>query len=498
MKLIERWILLAIVSLALLLIFLDVTVLYVALPKLTSALNATASEKLWILNIYSLIVAALLPGAGTLSDRFGHKKMFLCGLVIFGFASLFAAYSTTPNMLIGARVLLAIGATAMMPATLSLIRVHFKNENERALAFGIWASIASTGAVLGPVIGGLLLEHFWWGSVFLINVPIVIIGFLSTIYFIPNDHINENNKQKWDFIGSMQIMIGLFGVTYAIKALSKREIIFNEFFIALLVGILFIWAFVRRQNRSKTPLIDFSLFKNAVFSSGVLVALICTIVLIGFELLLTQRLQLVLGFSPLDVGLFVLPMSLAALIAGPITGFLMARLKADKMMLSALFIAAMGICSYLFLYNAAQAIQYVCLCLLGFGLSAATTAASSAIMNSAPIERAGMTASIEEVAYEMGGILGVAIMGSIMNAVYTANFVIPRHIDVPQTVRDSIDEIFRIAPDLAKTDADQLFHVAFTSFNASFLTVLSVSSLFLIGLILLLLIVQFIKRKHTK
>ena len=175
MTLHNRWLVLAIVSSALFLIVIDMTVLYTALPRLTHDLAASASEKLWIINAYPLVVAGLLPGVGSLGDRLGHKRMFTAGLVVFGLASLAAAYAPSAEVLIAARVLLAVGAAMMMPATLSIIRLTFEDENERSFAIGIWAAVASGGAAFGPVVGGILLEYFWWGSVFLINVPVVLI-----------------------------------------------------------------------------------------------------------------------------------------------------------------------------------------------------------------------------------------------------------------------------------------------------------------------------------
>ncbi len=171
-----RWLVLAIVSSALLLIVVDMTVLYTALPRLTHELQVNASEKLWIVNIYALVVSGLLLGMGTLGDRLGHKRLFMAGLVVFGVASLAAAYSPGAATLIAARALLAVGAAMMMPATLSILRLTFADERERAIAIGVWASVASGGAAIGPVVGGVLLEHFWWGSVFLINVPIVLLA----------------------------------------------------------------------------------------------------------------------------------------------------------------------------------------------------------------------------------------------------------------------------------------------------------------------------------
>lgn len=182
----QRWIVLAIVSSALFMIVIDMTVLYSVLPRLTHDLAASASEKLWIVNIYPLVMAGLLLGLGTLGDRLGHKKLFVMGLTIFGLASLIAAYAPTPLVLIAARTLLAIGAAMMMPATLSIIRTTFSDERERSLAVGIWASVSSVGAGMGPLVGGFLLEHFWWGSVFLINIPIVILALILAILLIPN------------------------------------------------------------------------------------------------------------------------------------------------------------------------------------------------------------------------------------------------------------------------------------------------------------------------
>lgn len=217
----NRWLVLAIVSSALFLIVIDMTVLYTALPTLTHELRATATEKLWIINAYPLVVAGLLPGVGTLGDRLGHKRMFLAGLVVFGLASLGAAFSQAPAWLIAARALLAVGAAMMMPATLSLIRLTFMDEKERAFAIGVWAAVASGGAAFGPVVGGALLEHFWWGSVFLINVPVVLVALLAGATLLPNRP--GNSDHPWDLIGSIQVMIGLVGLTYAIKEIAKRD-----------------------------------------------------------------------------------------------------------------------------------------------------------------------------------------------------------------------------------------------------------------------------------
>src|SRR5690606_36405409 len=215
----NRWLILAIISSALFLIVIDMTVLYTALPTLTHDLRATASEKLWIVNAYGLVVAGLLLGMGTLGDRLGHKRLFVVGLLVFGLASLCAVFSTTPSLLIASRALLAVGAAMMMPATLSILRLVFTDDSERAMAIGMWVAVASAGAAFGPVLGGVLLEHFWWGSVFLINVPVVLLALVLAIWLIPDRPGNPD--RKWDLTGSVQVMVGLIGLAYAIKELGK-------------------------------------------------------------------------------------------------------------------------------------------------------------------------------------------------------------------------------------------------------------------------------------
>lgn len=345
----NRWLVLAIVSSALFLIVVDLTVLYTALPRLTHDLAATASEKLWILNAYPLVVAGLLPGCGTLGDRIGAKKLFMAGLLAFGAASLLAAFAPSSAILIAARALLAIGAAMMMPATLAIIRLTFTDEKERAFAIGIWAAVASGGAAFGPVIGGLLLEFFWWGSVFLINVPVVALAWLAAWLVLENRPGRASHP--WDLLGSLQIMVGLIAMAYAIKELGKRAPAWEAALAAAVLAVIAFLLFARRQRRSTVPLIDFSLFRNGEFAAGVIAATLSSAALIGLELVFSQHLQLVRSLSPLEAGLLMLPIPLAAIVAGPSAGMALPRLGAQRVLWMSLALAGLGLTAFLVVYQ---------------------------------------------------------------------------------------------------------------------------------------------------
>lgn len=484
MTLHNRWLVLAIVSSALFLIVIDMTVLYTALPRLTHDLAASASEKLWIINAYPLVVAGLLPGVGSLGDRLGHKRMFTAGLVVFGTASLAAAYAPNAEMLIAARVLLAVGAAMMMPATLSIIRLTFEDENERSFAIGIWAAVASGGAAFGPVIGGVLLEYFWWGSVFLINVPVVLIALVLALTVLETRPGNKN--RQWDLIGSVQVMIGLVGVTFALKELAKRDSSMLLFTVSMIVGLIALVVFYRRQRATNGMLVDFSLFGNRKFSSGVMAASVSSAALIGVELVFSQRLQLVAGYSPLQAGLLILPIPLAAFVAGPLVGWGLPKIGEARVLWGGMLITGLGTALYLLSFQMQPHIWLIGLMIMGFGVGAAMTGASTAIMGNAPEEKAGMAASVEEVSYELGGATGVTIFGSLMTAIYTAFMIVPEGSDFPETIRDSLDEALLLAETLPAEQAQHLREVGFMAFDQAFMWVIATASLLIFATALLI------------
>jgi MFS transporter, DHA2 family, multidrug resistance protein len=463
----RRWLTLAIAASALFLICVDMTVLFVALPSLTRDLAASNNAKLWIINIYSLVVAGLLPGLGTLGDRYGHRPLFIVGLLIFGSASLAAAYSPTPSLLIAARALQGLGGATMMPATLAIIRATFTDEHERSLAIGIWASIASAGIALGPVVGGLLLAKFWWGSVFLINVPVVLVAATCTVFLVPRDQ-PENKGTDWDLIGSLQIMVGLFAVVYAIKEIAQQDFSAGTIAAATMTGIAFIALYVRRQNARATPLIDFTLFRLPAFSAAVAAASLGTAGIVGFELVLGQHLQLVLDRSPFQAAMVLLPIPVGAILASPVAGRWMRHVASSS--LSAVGLLLSAACALLLVAFsvdglATDVLQIALLLGVGVGNGITTTCASATIMSSAPPSRAGMAASIEEVGYELGAALGVAVFGTLMTISYAASVALPElQTPPPPNVRDSLDEALAFANQVSGTGGEAIRIAGRTAF----------------------------------
>lgn len=477
-----RWLILTIVSSALFLIVVDVTVLYLALPHLTRDLGASPTQKLWIVNAYALTVAGLLPGAGALADRYGYKRMFVSGLVVFGVASVIAAFSPAPHILIAARALLAVGAAMMMPATLAIIRHVFEDQQERAVAIGIWAAIASGGAALGPVVGGLMLEYFWWGSVFLLNVPIILIALVLAIVWIPRSQ--PNPARPFDPVASVLIMVALVSLTFAIKSFSAAEPSPWQAFSGMLVSGLAAWGFAARQVRTQVILIDFKLFANPVFSAGSLTALVACATLMGMELAISQRFQLITGLSPLQAGLAILPIPLAAFVAGPLSGHYLQRIGVQRMLWMSLALTGTGFASYVLAMNAPLWIQIPTFILIGTGIGSAITAASSAMLLNAPANQAGMAASIEEVSYELGAALGIATLGSLLSAVYSTTIRLPDHGGLNQSlitgIESSIDQAISLTTELPDALARTVMEAAHSAFDRGFVAVMSASALLLV------------------
>lgn len=433
----HRWLLLMMVGLGLLLVTVDITILLTALPVLTHELHASAAEGLWIVNAYPLFSTGLLLCAGTLGDRIGHRRMYLVGLVIFGLASLMAAYAGSVAVLVLARVLQAVGASAMLPATLALIRVGFADERERALAISAWACLSLVGAILGPLLGGWLLGHFHWGALFLVNVPIIAVAWLGTWFVAPEQR--NPNADPWDLPSSVLALLTLSSLVLAIKTATHPPIDLGLLGAALATGLVAGLAFVRRQRRLTHPLLDFSLFRNPAFAAGVLGAVSVTFTTGGVLLGVSQRFQWVAGYTPLQSGLLASVLFVGTLPSSILGGLWLHRIGLRRLISGGLAVGALG------MLVAAQALPWhpsglqaadeglgwlvTGLLLAGLGLGATISVASTAIVESAPPHRAGMASSVEEVAYEFGALLSIALLGSLLTGLYTVFVQLPPGVD---------------------------------------------------------------------
>ncbi|WP_063837486.1 MFS transporter, partial [Streptomyces sp. NRRL WC-3549] len=326
----NRWVVLVVLCLSLLLVALDSTVLHVAVPAVTEDLRPSAVGLLWIVDAYPLVCASLLILFGTLGDRIGRRRVLLSGYALFGVASAVAATAGTPAVLIGARALLGVGGAMIMPATLSILRQVFPDRRERALAIGVWTAVAAVGAATGPVIGGFLVENFWWGSVFLINIPLMAVILPVGRWLLPESR--GGGDGPWDVFGALTAAAGVLGVVLGIKRLGGGGAVPDAgSLVPLLAGAALLVLFVRRQRRRAHPLIDVAMFSRPAFTTAVGCIVLAMLALVGLELIAVQYLQLVLDLSPLETGLRLLPLTFAAMAAGATGSYTLRRVGPRRM-----------------------------------------------------------------------------------------------------------------------------------------------------------------------
>ncbi|MEV7174355.1 MFS transporter [Streptomyces sp. NPDC093224] len=414
----NRWVVLAVLCVSLVLVALDATILHVAVPSVTEDLRPGPMELLWVVDAYPLVCASLLILFGTLGDRVGRRRILLLGYGLFGVASAIAAFADNAQVLIAARALLGIGGAMIMPATLSILRQVFPDRRERALAIGIWTAVAAIGAASGPVLGGFLIEHFWWGSVFLINIPLMALILPLGRWLLPESRGSADGP--WDVLGALMAAAGVLGAVLGIKRLgAERHLLDAEALVPLLTGAVLLVLFVRRQKRREHPLIDMRMFSRAAFSTSVACIVLAMLALVGLELIAVQYLQLVLHLSPLETGLRLLPLTFAAMAAGATGSYTLARVG-PRTMVSLGFVLT-GFAVLLLTLMGQQdrpVLLTVGFVLLGFGLQTTLFAAYESMLSEAPAETAGGAASIGETSYQLGAGIGIALLGSVMNAAY--------------------------------------------------------------------------------
>ncbi|MFC3894986.1 MFS transporter [Lentzea rhizosphaerae] len=455
----RRWVVLAILCASLLLVSVDATVLHMALPALSQDLRPTATSQLWIIAVYSLVAAPLLLAFGTLGDRYGRRRILVLGYVVFGLASLACAWAPSVAVLIAARAGLGAGGAMIMPATLSLLRQAFPDRAERQVAIGIWSGVAGSGAVLGPLLGGFLVETFSWHAAFLINVPVMVVAIPLTYWLIRESA--DPPDGPWDVLSAVLAALGVVAVAFAIKQTPHGGTMFVLGPLAGLLGCLLLVAFVRRQRKLPVPLLDVTLFRNRAFSVAVGSVLLVMTSLVGLGLLFAQYLQLVLALQPMQAALRLLFVMVAAVVGSIVAGPLLQRLGNRRATVAGFVVGAAALTSAAAGLTVTENLWLLgpVLAATGFGVSVSLTAASDALLAAAPAEQAGAAAAVEETAYELGAGLGVTILGSVATLIYTASLP-----GTASQARDGLTEATAAAAGLPPEASAQLLELARAAF----------------------------------
>ncbi len=444
---------------AVLMLGIDATVLALAIPALSADLAPSATELLWIGDIYSFAVAGLLVTMGALADRVGRKRVLLVGATGFGLASALAAFAPTAETLIAARFLLGVTGATLMPSTLSLIRNLFPEPRERTRAIAIWSAAASAGVALGPLVGGVLIEHFWWGAVFLINVPVVIALVVAGWLLLPESR--DPRPGPFDLVSSALSMLAVVPLVFAVKHVADGGADLLALTTAA-VGVLAGWAFIRRQRRLPSPMIDVALFRNAAFSGAVLATLISVFALSGLLYFFSQYLQLARGFTPIQAGLAELPSTLASLAAIALVGLTLRRFGLGRSIATGLALTSLGL---LLVAATEGAESYVWLAMalvpLGLGVGLTLTLCTDAVVGTAPAHKAGAASAISETAYELGVALGIAVLGSLLSVLYRSGLALPA--GLPAETGDQVRESLASAVTVLPPDSE-LVHTAQEAF----------------------------------
>jgi len=412
----RRWAVLAVLSVSLLIVSLDTTILNVALPTIVRDLHASSSELQWIVDAYSVVFAGLLLVIGTLGDRVGRKWVFMAGLVVFAAGSAASAWSSTPALLTAFRALMGIGGAAIMPSTLSILTNVF-GDDERATAIGIWSGTTGLGVAVGPVIGGWLLAHYWWGSVFLINVPIAAIGLLAAVWLVPN---SKNLAAKApDPVGAVLSVAGMGLLLWGIIEAPNRSWTSALVLGALVAAAVVLAAFVVWERRSTHPMLELSFFSSPRFSAAVSSMGIVLFALMGGLFVLTQYLQFSLGYSALAAGLRIAPVAGVLLITAPLSTPLVRLLGTKVVVCAGLGVIAAGL---LMVSSTTVHGGYLdalpAFVLIGAGTGLAMAPSTDSVMGSVPPELAGAGSATNGAFLQTGGALGVAVLGSLLNGRY--------------------------------------------------------------------------------
>ena len=465
----RRWIALGILCLSLLLAVVDNTIVNVALPTLNSDLGASTTQLQWIVDAYTLVFSSLLLTMGHLGDRIGRKRALQLGLALFAITSALAALSTTSGQLIGARALMGVGAALIFPATLAILVNVFTDAKERAAAIGIWTAMVGVAVAIGPITGGFLLEHFSWGAIFFVNIPVAIVAIGLAAVLLPESR--DPKVGPLDFRGLVLSAAGVGLIIWAIIEAPSWGWGSLGILAALIGGVVLLVVFTLVERRLEHPMLDVRLFKNARFTAASLSVTTAFFALFGFIFLITQYLQLVEGFSPLQAGIRTLPFAVATGVMSPLAIVLMHRFGSKRIVVVGLLVMAAGflVATTLDVDTPYFGAVIVSMVLIAAGLGLTTSPATESIMGALPPEQAGAGSAVNDTTREFGGTLGVAVVGSIFLSVYGAKVVDGyRSLGLPtqfeSTVRESMGGGLAVAGQLPAGPAAELTHIVKAAF----------------------------------
>ncbi|MFJ8844690.1 MFS transporter [Streptomyces cyaneofuscatus] len=484
----KEWAGLAMLALPSILLSLDVTLLHLAVPHLGAALAPSSTQMLWIIDIYAFMIAGFLVTAGSLGDRIGRRKLLLIGATAFGVASVLAAYANSAELLIAARALLGIAGATLMPSTLALITNMFQDAKERGTAIGIWAASFSVGIALGPVVGGAMLEVFWWGSVFLLAVPVMVLLLITGPLLLP-EH-KDSAAGRIDFLSVLLSLAAILPIVYGVKEMAKHGIE-PLTAIAVVVGVLFGLIFARRQLRLDDPMLDLSLFRSRAFSIALGVMLFAAIAMGGIYLFVTQYLQMVAGLSPLRAGLWLLPAAGLLILSSMVAPVLARRIRPGNVTAIGLVLSAIG---YLILTQADPSNNGLAYVIVGFtfvymGIAPIMAMSVSLIVGSAPPEKAGAASALQQTSSDFGLAVGIAALGSLGTTVYRNQVGDAIPDETPQAVenatRDTLAQALEATRDLPAGLADQIITPAREAFASGLNTVAVINAVIVIAMAVL-------------
>ncbi|GAB4588344.1 MFS transporter [Nocardia sp. IFM 10818] len=464
-----RWIALTILVLPVVLVAMDMSVLYLAIPSIAKDLEPSGSQMLWILDSYGFVLASLLIVMGNVGDRIGRRKLLLIGAAVFGVASAVAAFAPTTAVLIGARAAMGIGGATLMPSTLALIRNTFEDPADRTKAIGVWTAAFAGGGALGPVLGGILLDFFSWGSVFLINIPVILVLLVFAPLLVTE--YRSPVRAKFDILGAVLLLTAILSIVYAMKRGAEIMGLDAATTVALLLGVVLVGAFVLHQRRTADPLVDARLFRNPAFLAGVVAVTLGMLAMMGPNLFFAQYLQLVLDMGPFESALWMLPMTVAAGVGATVAPSLLKATGFGRTLGVGFLICAVGLIVVAF-SHAADGVWILLAggMLLGAGATIVITPATESVVSQAPEDRAGAASAISETGSELGGALGIAVLGSIGTAVYRVSVEVPPGLpeEVDHAAGETLAGAHQIATGLPVELGDALLDSARSAFSSGF------------------------------